>query len=103
MSLHVLDASAVLAYLWKENGWETVEAILLADQAIISTVNVSEVASKALERGFTETEARHLIENLGMQEVDFDQQQSWRAASLRNATKSLGLSLAGRMWWTLVG
>jgi PIN domain nuclease of toxin-antitoxin system len=86
----------VLAYLWKETGWEDVETILLADRAIISIVNLSEVACKAIERGFSEAEGRELIGNLGMQAMAFDDEQAWRAASLRLSTKSLGLSLGDR-------
>jgi ribonuclease VapC len=91
-----MDASAVLAYLWKEPGWEAVEKHLLADEAIISTVNVTEVACKILEKGFAEQQARLVIRNLGMVEVEFDSQQAWRAAELRASTRAWGLSLGDR-------
>jgi PIN domain nuclease of toxin-antitoxin system len=96
LTLYALDASAVLAYLWKESGWEDVETILLTDKALMSVVNVSEVACKAIERGFSEAEGRELVGNLGLQPVDFDLAQAWRAASLRMSTKALGLSLGDR-------
>ena len=45
----VLDASAVLALLRQERGWETVAAVI--DGSAISAVNYSEVISKMVERG----------------------------------------------------
>lgn len=96
MSRYVLDASVVLAYLWKETGWEVVEKVLLADVSLISTVNLAEVASKVVDRGFLEPEGRQLIGNLGLRPVDFDSEQAWRAADLRSKTRSLGLSFGDR-------
>ena len=86
----------ILAYLWKESGWELVEQVLAADAGFISTVNASEVACKALEKGLSEVECRLVFDNLGLQVVDFDSEQAWRAASLRLATRSSGLSLGDR-------
>lgn len=37
MSRVVLDASAVLAYLWKEKGWSQVEKYLLEETVLISS------------------------------------------------------------------
>ncbi len=45
----VLDASALLALLQQEPGAETVETLL--EEAVISSVNWSEVVQKSLERG----------------------------------------------------
>jgi len=92
----VLDASAVLAYLWQEHGWEQVERSLVAETVLISAVNLSEVASKALERGMDENTVREMLGNLDMQEVPFDSESAWACALLRTQTKVLGLSLADR-------
>ena len=96
MSGYVLDASVVLAYLWKENGWERVEQVLLSEPTLISAVNVAEVACKALERGIPEAKARPMIDNLGMDQHGFDQEMSWRTALLRSSTRAWGLSLGDR-------
>jgi len=45
----ILDASALLAYLHRETGWEVVQPVI-AD-AYISTVNWSEVAQKITRKG----------------------------------------------------
>lgn len=68
----------------------------MADPAIISTVNLSEVACKTVERGFSEAEGRVLLEGLGIQPMAFDLEQAWRAALLRSSTRALGLSPGDR-------
>lgn len=96
MSAYALDASGVLAYLWRESGWEVVEQVLLTAPVLISTVNVAEVACKMLERGFLESDGCQLIESLGMEQIDFDSEQAWRTAALRSSTRQWGLSLGDR-------
>lgn len=96
MSLYVLDASAVLAYLWRETGWERVEQVLLSESSLISVVNVTEVACKALERGIPEAKARPMIDNLGMNQHDFDREMAWTTARLRSSKRAWGLSLGDR-------
>lgn len=91
-----MDASTILAYLWKETGWEVVEKALLAKPVLISTVNVSELACKLLERGFVESDGHQLLRNLGTRQIDFDAEQAWRAAALRSSTRPWGLSLGDR-------
>jgi ribonuclease VapC len=96
LSQVVLDASAVLAYLWKEKGWSKVEQHLLSESVLISSVNLAEVASKALERGMDQQVAREMLANLGMQEIAFDSGAAWKCALLRVPTRQLGLSLGDR-------
>ena len=96
MSRVVLDASAVLAYLWKEKGWSQVEKHLLREPVLISSVNLAEVASKALERGMDIDVIREMLGNLGMQEIPFGPELAWACALLRLQTKALGLSLGDR-------
>lgn len=99
----MLDASAVLAYLWKEKGWSKVERHLLSERALISSVNLAEVASKALERGMAPQVAREMLNNLGMQEVAFDSETAWECAILCLPTRQLGLSLGDRACLALAG
>jgi len=96
LSAYALDASGVLAYLWRESGWEVVEQALLTAPVLISTVNLTEVACKMLERGFLESDGCRLIESLGMKPIDFDSEQAWRTAALRSSTRQWGLSLGDR-------
>jgi PIN domain nuclease of toxin-antitoxin system len=45
MSAWVLDASALLAYLWQEPGHETVAQRIEQSSVMMSSVNLSEVLS----------------------------------------------------------
>ena len=47
MSAWVLDASALLAYLWQEPGHETVAHRIEQSTVMMSSVNLSEVLSRA--------------------------------------------------------
>lgn len=91
---HVLDASALLAFLQDEPGGEAVEELL--GTSAISSVNWSEVIQKALEKK-TEVEGlREELESLGLEIVPFTAELAEKTAYLRAETRSLGLSLGDR-------
>lgn len=90
----VLDASAVLAMLQEEPGGEVVQDLL--GNAVISSVNWSEVIQKALDRQVEVNGLRQDLEALGLQVVPFTAPQAERTAFLRAITKHLGLSLGDR-------
>lgn len=94
MSKVVLDASALMAFLRNEPGSDIVQSVL-AD-AVISTVNLSEVLAKATElpKGFDAAKAA--LRGLQLSVAPFDERQAEIAASLRPATRPLGLSLGDR-------
>ncbi len=94
MSRFVLDASALLAYVQEEPGWETVERHLHG--AVMSTVNYSEVLKKTIEKGGTAAIASGLVRRSRIQLVNFDAEQAQVAAELWPAGKSRGLSFADR-------
>ncbi len=91
---NILDASAILAYLQNEKGKEKVEAIL--ETSAISRVNATEVLTKLIERGMSLDKAKEAFDNLDLQIIEFDENQSLKAAELRPLTKHLGLSLGDR-------
>ena len=91
---HVLDASAVLALLNGEPGAERVVAVM--PDALICTVNLSEVGAKILRKGGTPDEAQRLVNRLGFTVADFDENLAWSTAGLRARTDPAGLSLADR-------
>ena len=67
----VLDASAVIAFMFRESGWEKVEGFLdNAEKAYISSVNASEVISDMLGRGWPLEEA--LQNFLGLNIISLD-------------------------------
>jgi PIN domain nuclease of toxin-antitoxin system len=90
----VLDASALIAFLRCEPGGELVGPVL-ADAAI-STVNLSEVLTKAADspEGIGPVEAA--LRDLPLRVVLFDEYHATLAAQLRPATRAFGLSLGDR-------
>ena len=93
----VLDASALLAYLFGEPGAEEVSA-LLVETCAISAVNFSEVLSKLSDYGKKSEEAADLMERQGLTGsailvLPFDETQARALARLRAKTRRAGLSL----------
>jgi ribonuclease VapC len=94
VSRAVLDASALLALLFKEPGGEKVMARLPG--SMLSAVNLSEVVTKSVDLGMTLEEARLVTAGLPCQVVPFDGEQAYLAGALRPATRPFGLSLGDR-------
>ena len=92
MSKCVLDSSALLAFLHRELGYETVGAVL--EGAAMSTVNVAEVATKLADKGAVRI--RESIRDLKIEILDFDEELAYQVAALRPATRDFGLSLGDR-------
>lgn len=90
----VLDASAVLAYLHQEPGWEVVRAVI--GEACICAVNWSEVAQKTVQKGLNAEAARDLLAEVGLDILPFTASQAETAAYLWEKSRNFGLSLADR-------
>ncbi|MBI4915000.1 MAG: type II toxin-antitoxin system VapC family toxin [Acidobacteria bacterium] len=90
----VVDASALLALLGQEPGWEVVAKSIPG--AFVSAVNLAEVASKLAEHGMPEDEIRQALGGLGLEVVAFGEEMAIAAGVLRPRTKSAGLSLGDR-------
>lgn len=90
----ILDASALLAYLQKENGYLEVERVL--SSAFISTVNWSEVAQKLQIKQIDFNLIRQNLEILGLQFISFNIEHANKASELFQVTSPLGLSLGDR-------
>ena len=76
----VLDASAILAALFREPGADVVETHYQA--GIVSAVNLSEVAVKLSDRGMPDVEARNLLSGLGLVVCPFDERLAYMAKGL---------------------
>jgi PIN domain nuclease of toxin-antitoxin system len=94
MAEHVLDASAIIAYIRRETGWQKVEEALSGASA--STVNLAEVGSRLLDLGYTIEDALDTMSSLRLRLVSFDEAQAIAAVRLRPLTSSSGLSLGDR-------
>lgn len=90
----ILDASALIAVIFEEKGSQTVEKYL--PRAVMSTVNIAEVASYMIEKGMDSKEIQELLKDLSLETIAYDETHAFLAASLRGKTKSKGLSLGDR-------
>lgn len=90
----VLDASAVLAYMLREHGWQAVQTALPG--GLLSAVNLCEIVGKFCERGVPAPEVQADVLALGVEVMAFTPSQALEAARLRPGTRQLGLSLGDR-------
>ena len=90
----VLDASAVLALLFKERGAEVVRAHLRT--GVIGAANLAEVLAKLSDHGMPADQAARAVAILGLEVVPMTEAQAQRSAELRPATRAAGLSLGDR-------
>jgi len=91
----VLDASAILAVINAEPGAEKLTSDLLAD-AVASAVNLAEVQTKLVSRGWTSDEAWEDATSPIREVLPFDEEQARMAGDLVTQTRHLGLSLGDR-------
>jgi PIN domain nuclease of toxin-antitoxin system len=89
----VIDASAALALLRREAGWEAVARL---ESRVISTVNLAEVGSYLMNDGYAHSEMAFVVSGLEARLEAFDREHAFEAARLRPLTKSAGLSLGDR-------
>jgi len=90
----VLDASAVLALLFKEPGGQAVVDVV--SRATVSTVNWVEVWQRCRAVGYDPSEARDRLLGVGLVITALSTAQAEWAGELRESTSHLGLSLADR-------
>lgn len=92
--MSALDASALLAWIYTEDGHETVDEQL--DGARVSAVNWSEVLQKITAKGGDATQLGEMILALGVEVADFDATDARHTAALYRDTRAHGLSLGDR-------
>ena len=95
----VLDSSAVLAALLEESGAQVVAGLL--EDAVICSVNLSEVAHGLIRKGNSEVQSRALIAALGLWAIDADAELALDSGFLLRRTKPYGLSLGDRFCFAL--
>lgn len=93
-SLYILDASALLALMLGEPGYQGIQTLL--PQARISAVNLSEVVAKLQERGVPDAVISETLADLELTIIPFDRDQAIHAGLLRRSTRTAGLSLGDR-------
>jgi ribonuclease VapC len=95
MSKVVLDASAILAFIFDEPGAERLTPALLRS-AVASTVNLAEVQSKLVNWGHPPDEAWEDALATVAEVEQYTSEQAKIAGSLVTETKTKGLSLGDR-------
>lgn len=90
----VLDASALLSFLQGEPGNNQVEAVL--PEAIICSVNWSEVVQKSIAASVDINGMREDLEALGLKILPFSAEEAELAGQLWQQTRQAGLSLGDR-------
>jgi len=91
---YLLDASALLAAIHNEKGGDYVQQRI--EQSAISSINWSEVLQKLNRAGVNTESIVTSLKALGLEIVEFSEEDARIAANLWPVTKSLGLSLADR-------
>jgi len=91
----VLDASAILAVINSEPGVEKLTTDLLA-RAVGSAVNLAEVQTKLVSRGWSFEQAWEDGTSPVREVLPFDEEQAKVAGDLVTQTRHLGLSLGDR-------
>ncbi|HET8551811.1 MAG TPA: type II toxin-antitoxin system VapC family toxin [Gammaproteobacteria bacterium] len=92
--MSVLDASALLAYIFDEPGAEAVAEVI--DTASMSSVNFSEVLTRIVRDGRPSLSFAARIKQTNLQIVPFTAEDALFAANLEPATRPFGLSLGDR-------
>jgi ribonuclease VapC len=95
-AMFVLDSSAYLALVHLEAGHEEVARRLINTACVMSAVNVAEALSKQTEIGVPTAEALALLQLIGVQIEPFGSDDVVLTASLRQQTRTYGLSLGDR-------
>lgn len=90
----VFDSSAVLAVIFRENG--AAAARDAAADAIMSSVNVTEVITRMIDEGASREAALRSLRKVGPAIRPFDESLALQAGYLRTETRQYGLSLGDR-------
>lgn len=90
----VLDASALLAFMFRESGHEQVATVI--DDSCISAVNLSEVIGRFVRDGHDALTVLRRISGTAIEVVPFGDSDAAIAAALVPKTRSHGFSLADR-------
>jgi ribonuclease VapC len=92
----ILDSTAVLAFLNRETGHESITDVLAAG-AGVCTANVAEIVGVLMRRGLTAEDAIQALEDLPLTIVDVDLDLATRAGIMQQPTRRYGLSLGDRL------
>lgn len=94
----LLDASAVLAYLQAESGWEKVEHDLCQSPSCwVTAANQAEIIAKLLDHGVPDAAVSGILADLNYQVLEITPEEGEEAGRLRGGARPSGLSLGDRL------
>jgi len=96
---YVLDSSAVIALVRREQGWEKVQAAL--EHSVISAVNLTESMTKLIRQGGEPRLVERLLKALDLEVIPWDEELAWAGRDLCPLAWTNGISFADRACLTL--
>jgi PIN domain nuclease of toxin-antitoxin system len=96
---YVLDSTALLAFLLREQGAEKVAALF--DRSVISSINLTETIHKLINLGSARDAAENLVREIEIEAVDWTANMAYLSAGFATLGVSHGLSLGDRACLTL--
>jgi ribonuclease VapC len=96
---YVLDSSAVIALVRREQGWESVEAAM--EHSVISAVNLTESMTKLIRQGGEPRLVERLLKALDLEVIPWDEELAWASRDLCPLAWTHGISFADRACLTL--
>lgn len=98
-SEYVLDASALIALVRREPGWEKVAEII--DRSTISAVNLAEAVAKLIQKGGAREAVERALDGLRLNVADWTERLAYHSAEFAPLAWERGFSLGDRACLTL--
>jgi ribonuclease VapC len=93
-ALHVLDASALIALVRREPGWEAVQAVL--GHSVVCAINLTEAIVKLIRSGGEPRLVERYLRSLPMPILPWDEELAWGSLDLAPLAWTHGISLGDR-------
>ena len=91
---YVLDSSAVIALVRREQGWEKVQAAL--EHSVISAISLTESMTKLIRQGGEPRLVERLLKALDLEVIPWDEELAWASRDLCPLAWTNGISFADR-------
>ena len=93
-ALHVLDASALIALVHREPGWEVVQAVL--GHSVVCAIHLTEAMGKLIRKGGEPRRVERYLRALPMPIRPWDAALAWESLDMAPLAWTHGISLGDR-------
>jgi ribonuclease VapC len=93
-TLHILDASALIALVHRETGWEVVQGVL--PHSAICAVNLTEAITKLIRKGGEPRMVERYLRALSVPVLPWGEELAWESRDMAPLAWTHGLSLGDR-------